>query len=274
MTSDYVLSLGGFDALGVPPSERALYVVAAPGADKVAVQRSADRGARGPADGDRAEPDPGSPLPSTPRSTGCSRSSTRFSGSPSSSRSSASSTRSRSVWSNAPAAGLLQAVGMARTQVRTMVRLESVTIAVLGAVLGVVLGLAFGIAIRSSLREDGLESWPSRAGEPPSSSWWRRPWGWPRPSSPAAGRPRSTSFGRSPRSSRPRHPARPHRRPDQENSRTAAASMLRVLHPRGGQHSAHVIEGLADLALRGLATGQRRPGTGRTRCHSRRPGEP
>ncbi len=46
---------------------------------------------------------------------------------------------------------LLRAVGMARRQVRTMVRGESVVIALFGAVLGVLVGLGFGVALTSAI---------------------------------------------------------------------------------------------------------------------------
>ncbi len=51
---------------------------------------------------------------------------------------------------------LLRAVGMARRQVRTMVRGESVVIALFGALLGVLVGLGFGVALTSAiLRSQG-----------------------------------------------------------------------------------------------------------------------
>ncbi len=53
--------------------------------------------------------------------------------------------------------GLLRAIGLGRSQLRRMIRLEAVVIAVLGAVLGVGMGIVFGIALMSSLRDDGLE---------------------------------------------------------------------------------------------------------------------
>ena len=53
--------------------------------------------------------------------------------------------------------GLLRAVGLSRRQLRTMLRLESVAIALLGAVLGVVLGLAFALALQRSLADDGID---------------------------------------------------------------------------------------------------------------------
>jgi putative ABC transport system permease protein len=51
---------------------------------------------------------------------------------------------------------LLRAIGMARRQVRTMVRGESVVIALFGALLGVLVGLGFGVALTSAiLRSQG-----------------------------------------------------------------------------------------------------------------------
>jgi putative ABC transport system permease protein len=52
--------------------------------------------------------------------------------------------------------GLLRAVGLGRTQLRRMVRLEAVVISVYGAVLGVVLGTAFGVALSRSLSSQGI----------------------------------------------------------------------------------------------------------------------
>ena len=46
---------------------------------------------------------------------------------------------------------LLRAVGMARRQVRSMVRGESVVIALFGAALGVLVGLGFGVALSSAV---------------------------------------------------------------------------------------------------------------------------
>ena len=53
--------------------------------------------------------------------------------------------------------GLLRAIGLSRTQLRRMVRLEAIVIAVLGAVLGVGMGLVFGLALMNSLADEGLE---------------------------------------------------------------------------------------------------------------------
>jgi putative ABC transport system permease protein len=53
--------------------------------------------------------------------------------------------------------GLLRAVGMARAQLRRMVRLESVVISVYGAALGLALGSVFGLALTTSLRGQGIE---------------------------------------------------------------------------------------------------------------------
>jgi putative ABC transport system permease protein len=52
--------------------------------------------------------------------------------------------------------GLLRALGMERRQLRTTVRLESVSISVYGAVLGLVIGVAFGAALQRSLVEQGI----------------------------------------------------------------------------------------------------------------------
>ena len=51
-----------------------------------------------------------------------------------------------SVFERTREIGLLRAVGMTRTQVRRMVRWESVIIAGIGAVTGSAVGLAFGVA--------------------------------------------------------------------------------------------------------------------------------
>jgi putative ABC transport system permease protein len=53
--------------------------------------------------------------------------------------------------------GLLRAVGLARRQLRRMVRLEAFVIALLGGVLGAGMGLLFGLALVASLRDDGLQ---------------------------------------------------------------------------------------------------------------------
>ena len=52
--------------------------------------------------------------------------------------------------------GLLRAVGMTRSQVRSAVRWESVIIALLGTVLGLIIGVVFGAAIVRSLRSVGF----------------------------------------------------------------------------------------------------------------------
>jgi putative ABC transport system permease protein len=54
--------------------------------------------------------------------------------------------------------GLLRAVGMSRSQVRRMVRWESVIIALFGTLLGAVVGIGFGWAVVRALAEDGLTS--------------------------------------------------------------------------------------------------------------------
>ena len=53
--------------------------------------------------------------------------------------------------------GMLRAVGMARTQVRRTIYLESMLIAVFGAIVGVGLGLTFGSLFVRTLRDEGLD---------------------------------------------------------------------------------------------------------------------
>ncbi|MGH9225601.1 MAG: ABC transporter permease, partial [Acidimicrobiales bacterium] len=54
--------------------------------------------------------------------------------------------------------GLLRAVGMARRQVWTMIRTESIITSVMGAVLGLAIGVAFGWAIVQALSDEGIDS--------------------------------------------------------------------------------------------------------------------
>jgi putative ABC transport system permease protein len=52
--------------------------------------------------------------------------------------------------------GLLRAVGMSRSQVRTTVRWESVIIALFGTLLGLIIGVFFGWALVKALASQGL----------------------------------------------------------------------------------------------------------------------
>ncbi|MFI1535011.1 ABC transporter permease [Streptomyces anandii] len=52
--------------------------------------------------------------------------------------------------------GLLRAIGLARRQLRRMIRLESVVIAVFGAVLGLALGLVWGVSMQQVLALQGM----------------------------------------------------------------------------------------------------------------------
>lgn len=61
-----------------------------------------------------------------------------------------------SVFERTRELGLLRAVGMARSQARSMIRLESVIIAIMGAVTGLVVGLFFGWALVTALDAEGI----------------------------------------------------------------------------------------------------------------------
>ncbi|PAZ13560.1 hypothetical protein CLM62_23885 [Streptomyces sp. SA15] len=54
--------------------------------------------------------------------------------------------------------GLLRAIGLARRQLRRMIRLESVVIAVFGAVLGLALGLVWGVCTQQVLALQGMDA--------------------------------------------------------------------------------------------------------------------
>jgi putative ABC transport system permease protein len=61
-----------------------------------------------------------------------------------------------SVFERTRELGLLRAVGMTRSQVRSMVRWESVVISLIGAGLGAGLGVGLGMALAQSLKGDGV----------------------------------------------------------------------------------------------------------------------
>jgi putative ABC transport system permease protein len=52
----------------------------------------------------------------------------------------------------------LRAIGLARRQLRRMIRLESVVIAVFGALLGLALGLVWGVCTQQVLALQGMEA--------------------------------------------------------------------------------------------------------------------
>jgi putative ABC transport system permease protein len=54
--------------------------------------------------------------------------------------------------------GLMRAIGMARRQVKGMIRTEAVIIAVFGAVLGIAIGVFFGWAMVQALKDQGISS--------------------------------------------------------------------------------------------------------------------
>jgi putative ABC transport system permease protein len=63
-----------------------------------------------------------------------------------------------SVFERTRELGLLRAVGMTRSQVRAMVRWESVVISLIGALAGTGLGVGLGIALARALRDEGITS--------------------------------------------------------------------------------------------------------------------
>ncbi|MEZ5382389.1 MAG: FtsX-like permease family protein [Microthrixaceae bacterium] len=63
-----------------------------------------------------------------------------------------------SIFERTNEVGLLRAVGMVRSQVRSMIRWESVIIAVFGTVLGLLVGLIVAAAVMASLRDQGLSA--------------------------------------------------------------------------------------------------------------------
>jgi putative ABC transport system permease protein len=52
--------------------------------------------------------------------------------------------------------GLLRAVGMARRQVKRMIRVEAVVICTFGGLLGLAVGAVFGVALQKGLEDDGV----------------------------------------------------------------------------------------------------------------------
>ncbi|WP_377644761.1 ABC transporter permease [Oryzobacter terrae] len=157
LTADVTMSLEGFEAIGVPPTDRTLYVTAQPGADRAALKRAlteavADLPTVGVSDQAEFAASQREPIDQllyivyallglavVIAILGIVN------------------TLALSVIERVREIGLLRAVGLSRRQLRTMLRLESVAIALLGAVLGIVLGLAFAIAMQRSLIDDGID---------------------------------------------------------------------------------------------------------------------
>jgi putative ABC transport system permease protein len=63
-----------------------------------------------------------------------------------------------SVFERTRELGLLRAVGMTRSQVRAMVRWESVVISLIGATAGAALGIALGLALSQLLKDEGIKA--------------------------------------------------------------------------------------------------------------------
>ena len=155
--SDLTMSLEGFDAIGVPPTDRTVFVTAQPGTDRAALSAGLDRVV---ADLPTVSVNDQAEFAAEQRQPidrllfivyallglaviiavlGIVN------------------TLALSVIERIREIGLLRAVGLSRRQLRTMLRLEAVAIALLGAVLGVVVGLAFALAMQRSLADDGLD---------------------------------------------------------------------------------------------------------------------
>ena len=140
LQSDATLSMEGFDALGVPPTDRTVYVTAEPGTDRAALRHAledvvADLPTVGINDQASFAAEQREPIDQllfivyallglavVIAVLGIIN------------------TLALSVIERVREIGLLRAVGLSRRQLRTMLRLESVAIALLGAVLGIVLG--------------------------------------------------------------------------------------------------------------------------------------
>ncbi|WP_392544345.1 ABC transporter permease [Oryzobacter telluris] len=157
LTADVTMSLDGFDAIGVPPTDRTLYVTAAPDADRPALRRALNAAVaelptvnvNDQAEFAASQREPIDQLLYIVYALLGLAVVIAILG--------IVNTLALSVIERVREIGLLRAVGLSRRQLRTMLRLESVAIAVLGAVLGIVLGLAFAIALQRSLIDDGID---------------------------------------------------------------------------------------------------------------------
>ncbi len=70
-----------------------------------------------------------------------------------------------SIYERTREIGLLRAVGMSRSQVRTAVRWEAVIISLFGTVLGIVVGLFFGYVVFLGLRDEGFTEFDIAPGQ-------------------------------------------------------------------------------------------------------------
>jgi putative ABC transport system permease protein len=157
LQSDVTMSLAGFDALLVPPTDRSLYVVADGGVDRGALRRALDGvvadlptvGVNDQAEYAAQQREPIDRLLYIVYALLGLAVIIAVLG--------IVNTLALSVIERIREIGLLRAVGLSRRQLRTMLRLESVAIALLGAVLGVGLGLIFAVALQRSLVDDGID---------------------------------------------------------------------------------------------------------------------
>ena len=70
-----------------------------------------------------------------------------------------------SIYERTRELGLLRAVGMSRSQLRSSIRWESVIIALLGTVIGLVIGLFFGWAVIEALKDQGFTKFAPPGGQ-------------------------------------------------------------------------------------------------------------
>ena len=70
-----------------------------------------------------------------------------------------------SIYERTRELGLLRAVGMTQSQMRSSVRWESVIIALIGTALGLVIGLFFGWAVVAALRDEGFTRFAAAPGQ-------------------------------------------------------------------------------------------------------------
>ena len=125
-----------------------------------------------------------------------------------------------SIYERTREIGLLRAVGMSRSQVRSAVRWESVIIAVFGTLLGLAIGLFFGWAVVRAVKDQGFTDFAGRA--------------------------------------RPTRARRPHRRPRRRRSgRVPRPPRGQARHPQGHRHRVAARASAREQGGRGAGRDQR-----------------